>query len=54
MDAVICRRDTDIPSSKPVKTEERSEKAAEGRLFFEYFLLATQKKVFRLRVRKPD
>jgi hypothetical protein len=44
---------TSLPAN-PIKTEERKEKAAEGRLFFEYFLLATQKKVFRLRVREPD
>jgi len=36
------------------KSEERRSKAATGRLFFGYFLLAAQKKVARLRWRDPD
>jgi hypothetical protein len=36
------------------KSEERRSKAATGRLFFGYFLLAAQKKVARLRGRDPD
>jgi len=37
----------------PAKSEERKEAAVVGRLFFGYFLLATQKKVSRLSVREP-
>jgi hypothetical protein len=39
------------PSSKVRST---GDKRQPGRLFFGYFLLATQKKVTRLRVREPD
>src|SRR5687768_17404139 len=52
MDCAACEKYRDVPSSKRWSDSAcRGEgcRAARGRLFFGYFLLATQKKVPRLR-----
>ncbi|MCK9395720.1 MAG: hypothetical protein M0Q44_09035 [Methylobacter sp.] len=53
------RRVPELSLATPGESEERRKQAATGnrqpgRLFFGYFLLATQKKVTRFRVREPD
>jgi hypothetical protein len=50
-DVTLSRRFTLVCHDK---TEERRKKRHQSRLFFGYFLLAAQKKLSRIRVRKPD
>jgi len=50
----VFRRGWDAPSENPVQIlRSAGYKRHPGRLFFGYFLLATQKKVSRLSVREP-
>jgi len=54
MDSARCQRDRDIPSGNSRrKFRSAGLKRQPGRLFFGYFLLATQKKVTRPWVREP-